>query len=73
VVEKIMKFNTKLIENIEVFDVYYGEGIEEGKRSMAIRVVYGAPDRTLTGEEVDKVHLGVEAILRDECKAVLRQ
>ena len=46
----------KLLEEVNVFDVYYGENIPDGKHSMAIRFMYRSPDRTLTDDEVTNVH-----------------
>jgi phenylalanyl-tRNA synthetase beta chain len=42
----------ELLSSARVFDVYEGEQVGEGKRSLAIRLEYRAPDRTLTDEEV---------------------
>ena len=41
-----------LVES-RLFDVYAGERVEKGTRSLAISLVYRAADRTLTDEEVD--------------------
>ena len=46
----------KLLEEVNVFDVYYGENIPDGKHSMALRFMYRSPDRTLTDDEVTNVH-----------------
>ena len=45
----------KLLENIELFDVYMGSQIEEGKKSVAFSLRLRAEDRTLTDEEADNV------------------
>ena len=42
----------KLLESVRLFDVYRGQGIEAGKKSMAFALSYRAADRTLTAEEV---------------------
>lgn len=44
-----------------MFDIYEGEGVPEGKRSIAFRFRFRDPARTLTDEQVDKA---VEAILK---------
>lgn len=41
-----------LLTGAEVFDVYEGEQVGEGKKSLAVRLTYSAPDRTLTDDEV---------------------
>lgn len=46
----------ELAESVRLFDVYTGAGIAPGKKSLAVSVLYRAADRTLTDEEVDKVH-----------------
>jgi phenylalanyl-tRNA synthetase beta chain len=40
-----------LLVDARVFDVYEGEQVGEGKKSLAIRLTYSAPDRTLTDDE----------------------
>ncbi len=45
----------KLLEKLELFDVYSGEQIEAGKKSVAYNLTLRATDRTLTVEEVDGV------------------
>ena len=42
----------ELLAGAEVFDVYEGEQVGEGNRSLALRLEFRAPDRTLTDEEV---------------------
>ena len=44
-----------LIERADVFDVYEGKGVPEGKKSLAISVRLQPKDKTLTDEEIDAV------------------
>lgn len=44
-----------LIERVDVFDLYEGKGVPEGKKSLAIAVRLQAKDRTLTEAEIDAV------------------
>jgi len=44
------------LSGVEVFDLYKGEGIPAGQKSIAVRVRYGALDRTLTDDEVTRYH-----------------
>ena len=44
-----------LLARIELFDVYRGPGVSEGSRSLAYRLRFQAPDRTLTDAEVAEV------------------
>ena len=43
----------KLIEQVNLFDVYTGNQVESGKKSVAYNIVLRASDRTLTDEETD--------------------
>ena len=51
----IKKAGGRLLHSIEVFDVYEGEHVEEGKKSIAYNLLFMAKDRTLTDEEVMQV------------------
>ena len=47
----------KLLEDVRLFDVYRDEErVGAGKKSLAYSLTYRAPDRTLTGEDVEKAH-----------------
>lgn len=72
IVEAIRKLDAKLIESVSVFDVYYGQGIEHGNRSMALRVVYRSTERTLTSEDVDALHAKVAQALASRFDAKVR-
>ncbi|NNK62776.1 MAG: phenylalanine--tRNA ligase subunit beta [Gemmatimonadetes bacterium] len=43
-----------LLEAVELFDLYEGEGVPEGRRSLAYRFRFRSPERTLTDEEVER-------------------
>lgn len=55
ILSRLKQIETKLIEKIELFDVYYGGNIPPGKRSLALRITCRAADRTLKQAEVEKV------------------
>jgi len=43
----------ELLTGVSVFDVYSGEGVDEGEKSLALRLRFRAPDRTLSDEDVE--------------------
>ncbi len=45
-----------LVEGVELFDVYRGEPVPGGKKSLAFRLVYRDREATLTDKKVDKAH-----------------
>ena len=50
---------------MELFDVYRGEQVGEGKKSLALRLEFRAPDRTLTDDEVAERRTAIEAALAE--------
>lgn len=61
------------LTNVEIFDIYEGKGIPEGKRSIAFSLTFGSQDRTLTDEEINPSIEKVIAAVEKEFKAELRK
>ena len=70
--EIVKKASGKTLESITLFDVYEGAQIPEGKKSVAYSAVYRAADRSLTGDEVQKVFDKVIKNLENQLGAQLR-
>ncbi|GEN85569.1 phenylalanine--tRNA ligase subunit beta [Oceanobacillus sojae] len=49
----IKEIGAPLVKEVSIFDVYQGEHMEEGKKSVAYRLLYQDPSRTLKDDEVD--------------------
>ena len=62
-----------MLREARLFDVYRGEQIGVGKKSLDYSLVYQAPDRTLTDQEAAELREVIVAALRDELGAVLRE
>jgi phenylalanyl-tRNA synthetase beta chain len=62
-----------LVTDAALFDVYVGEQVPAGKKSLAYRITYQSPGRTLTDEEVNRVQQAILKRLGTELGAVLRQ
>jgi phenylalanyl-tRNA synthetase beta chain len=62
----------QLITDVELFDVYSGKGIEEGKKSLAISVTLQPTDKTMTDEEIEAVAAKVVAQVMKATGGVLR-
>lgn len=45
-----------LLENVAIFDIYAGKGLEEGTKSLGLRFSYRALGRTLTDTEINSIH-----------------
>jgi phenylalanyl-tRNA synthetase beta chain len=61
-----------MLKNLELFDVYRGEGVDPGRKSLALALTLQAPDRTLQDEEVDRLMGRVVGALERELGANLR-
>ena len=67
VLEIARRAGRPLLQRVEVFDVYRdADQIGAGKVSLALRLSYRAPDRTLTDEEVGKRRAAISQALADE-------
>ena len=62
----------ELLESIRLFDVYTGEQVGEGRKSLAFGLRFRAPDRTLTAEEVTASRDAAVAVAVERTGAVLR-
>lgn len=59
-------------ESVNVFDVYQGKGLEEGKKSIAFSIVFRAEDRTLTNEEVMRAFDQIQGTITKDGQFVIR-
>lgn len=64
VMDIVQRTKLKSLESVNLFDLYTGKGIPEGKKSLAIRVRYRDMEKTLTEEEVNKFH---DKLIRSLC------
>ncbi|HVB91720.1 MAG TPA: phenylalanine--tRNA ligase subunit beta [Acidimicrobiales bacterium] len=61
-----------LLESVDLFDVYRGSGIADGRRSLAYRLRFCSPERTLTDEEVGEMRTRCISAVAEDFGAVLR-
>jgi len=61
-----------LVSQVRLFDVYSGQQVAAGQKSLAYRLVYQSPSHTLTDEEVNKVQEKILKRLGTELGATLR-
>jgi phenylalanyl-tRNA synthetase beta chain len=55
----------ELLRGVNVFDLYRGEQVGEGRKSLALRLEFRALDRTLTDPEVDERREAIKAALAE--------
>ncbi|HEU0028782.1 MAG TPA: phenylalanine--tRNA ligase subunit beta [Ktedonobacterales bacterium] len=73
VADAIRASGATLRPEVRLFDVYTGEGIPTGKKSLAYTLTYRASDRTLTAQEVEEAQAAIIALLGKRFGAELRQ
>ena len=61
-----------LLEDVRLFDVYTGEQVGEGRKSLAYTLRFRAPDRTLTAAEVAEIRAAAVAEAENRLHAELR-
>ncbi|XKE96007.1 phenylalanine--tRNA ligase subunit beta [Metaplanococcus flavidus] len=65
-IEKLIRSaGGKLLKDVRVFDLYEGDNLEAGKKSVAFSLTYFDPAKTLTDEEVTAVHEKVVGALKE--------
>lgn len=57
--EFIRSLNEPLMESVEIFDIFKSDQLGADKKSIGYRITYRAPDRSLTDEEVNALHVEV--------------
>jgi len=72
VLKTIKEYPSELIENVLLFDLYRGEKIPSGKKSLAFNIRYRAKDRTLTDLEVEMLHTALVNHILKETSGSLR-
>jgi len=70
--DAVRKAGRKLVRSCEVFDVYEGEHIARGLKSIALHITYQAGDHTLKDEEITAVHQTILDQLKEKLHAELR-
>lgn len=68
----VSKAKPELVTEFSLFDIYQGKGVEDGKKSLAFKVLVQHTEKTLTDVEIDAAVQGVLQILRNDFNATLR-
>lgn len=66
------KAGGKLLQRVELFDIYTGEQVPDGKKSVALNLVFQSPERTLTDKDTEKACAKILKTLAHKFEAELR-
>jgi len=72
IIKAVQGADKKLIGGVDVFDIYKGEHVAAGQKSVAIAVTLTPSDRTLTDEDIEKVSKAIVAAVQKATGSVLR-
>ncbi|MCI5839787.1 MAG: phenylalanine--tRNA ligase subunit beta [Peptoniphilaceae bacterium] len=66
-IEKIILSNSQnLLDSIELFDIYTGNQVEDGKKSVSYSLMFRSDDKTLTDDEINPILQNIISKLKDE-------
>ena len=72
VLQTVKQAKAPNLETVELFDVFRGQGIPEGRKSLAYAFTYRAADKTLVDADVNSAHTKVLDALKTQLQAELR-
>jgi len=62
----------KLIKDVKIFDVYQGDNIASGKKSIAFNVTLEPKDKTLSEKDIEKISKKIISTVQEITGAILR-
>jgi len=71
--EVFINLNIKELKKITLFDVYSGTSLPEGKKNLAYSLEFSSMDKTLRGEEIDKIIEKIEKEVKKKVNGILRR
>ena len=71
--ERVTLAASSLLRELRVFDVYRGPGLEQGRKSVALGLIFQDISRTLTDDDVERLMASVVADLRENLNARIRE
>jgi phenylalanyl-tRNA synthetase beta chain len=71
--ERVTLAASSLLRELRVFDVYRGPGLEQGRKSIALGLIFQDISRTLTDDDVERLMASVVADLRENLNARIRE
>ena len=72
IISLVKKIDIDLIKNVKIFDVYQGDNIASGKKSIAFNVTLEPKDKTLSEKDIDQISKKIISTVQDTTGANLR-
>jgi phenylalanyl-tRNA synthetase beta chain len=71
--DRIKKLGGELVQEVILFDVYFGEQIERGNKGLACKIIYQSMEKTLRDKEVNSLHMRIVDTLEIDLKLKVRK
>ena len=72
IISLVKKIDKELIKKVTIFDVYKGENIPQGKKSIAFNITLEPKDKTLSENDIEKISKKIISIVQETTGATLR-
>jgi len=72
IISLVKKIDKELIKNVKIFDVYQGDNIGDGKKSIAFNVILEPRDKTLSDNDIDQISKKIISAVQESTGATLR-
>jgi len=72
IISLVKKINKELIKEVKIFDIYQGDNITPGKKSIAFNVTLEPKDKTLSEKDIDEVSKKIISTVQETTGATLR-
>ena len=72
IISLVKKIDKELIKDVRIFDVYQGDNIASGKKSIAFNVTLEPKDKTLSDNEIEEVSKKIISTVQETTGATLR-
>jgi len=73
VLAKVKQSGGKHLQHVEIFDIYYGRGVAEGNKSLALSLTIQDDTKTMTDEGIESIIQKILVSLHDSIGATLRE
>jgi len=71
ILQCVKLFDEKWVENLHIFDIFEGDPIPAGKKSLSFRVTYRSESETLEDDKINHIHKNITERLLKEFDATL--
>jgi phenylalanyl-tRNA synthetase beta chain len=66
ILDRVKTMEANIVEGVQLFDVFMGETIPEGKKSVSFKITYRSADQTLEDESVNRIHAAIcDQVIKD--------